>query len=479
MSNKLEVFKESIQNKKIAVLGLGISNRPLIKYLSGIGVSDLTGFDGAKENSSAAVAIKEDLKGYLKEIHLGENYLEKLLDDKYDYIFKTPVIRHDIPELLRAKEQGAIITSEMEVFMQLCPATIVAITGSDGKTTTSTLVYEILKEEGYKTWLGGNIGNPLLKDIEEIKETDMVVLELSSFQLHTMTASPHVAVVTNVLPNHLDVHKSYAEYIDAKSNIFARQNAAAGDFAVLNLDYVVTAEYAKKVPGAFRFFSRKQVLDKGTYINGGYIVYKKYEKDEEIKITKISDILLPGKHNVENYMAASCAVIDYVKPETINKVAKRFKGVEHRLEFVREFEGVKYYNGSIDTSPSRTNAALKTFGEKIILIAGGKDKGISYDEIGSPILDKVKILILIGPTSKNIEEAINNEVLKRKINRETLNSQLEIIRCTSYEEVVDTARSKSQKGDCVLLSPASTSFDMFKNFEERGNTFKKLVNELK
>ena len=475
MNIKLDGFKKSIVNKKVAVVGLGISNRPLIKYLYKIGVRNIVGFDKAKTDSKEAMNIKEELGEYLKQCFLGDNYLLEFSGMKFDYIFKTPVIRYDIPELVKAKEYGAVITSEMEVFMELCPAMLIAVTGSDGKTTTSTLIYKLLKQEGYKSWLGGNIGKPLLENIEQMREKDMVVLELSSFQLHTMSVSPRIAVVTNVSPNHLDVHKSYAEYIEAKSNIFSHQKASAGDVAVLNYDNVVTSEYAKIVPGAYRYFSRKDEPDTGMYIKDNFLTYRKSSEDE-CKVLNVDNILLPGNHNIENYMAAISAVIDYVSVETINKVAKSFAGVEHRLELVKTFKGVRYFNSSIDSSPTRTKAALKTFKDKIILIAGGKDKGISYDEIGAPIIDKVKILILIGPTAKNIEDAVYKEAEKRDIK---VLDQLEIIHCTSYEEVINTAYNKAVRGDNVLLSPASTSFDMFKNFEERGATFKKLVKELK
>jgi len=476
MNQKLNDFKENILDKKIAVLGLGISNRPLIKYLSKIGVKEISGFDRAEKDSVTAREIEEELKGCLTNIYLGKNYFDELNKHKYDYIFKTPVIRYDVPQLMKAKEAGAVITSEMQVFMELCPAQMFAVTGSDGKTTTTTLIYEMLKEEGYKTWLGGNIGRPLLDCIDEVNERDMVVLELSSFQLHTMSISPKVAVVTNISPNHLDVHKSYVEYMEAKSNIFAHQKAAAGDFTVLNAGNAAALDYAKQVPAASRFFNRKECLDAGVYIKDEKIFFRKTADSEDVEIVNIEEILLPGEHNLENYMAAIAAVIDWVKPVNIRRVAKNFGGVEHRLELVRILDNVKYYNSSIDSSPSRTIAALGTFKDKVILIAGGKDKGISYDELGPYIFEKVKILILIGPTGELIVNAVMKEAERRGIS--DLSKYLEIIYCTTYEEVVSIARNQAVSGDCVLLSPASTSFDMFKNFEERGQTFKRLVKEL-
>lgn len=476
MNTKLEAFQTNIKNKKIAVLGLGISNRPLIRYLHSLGVTDITGFDRMDPASDLAKEMKAEIGDAVSTFSLGENYLEPLMNTKFDYVFKTPVVRYDIPALLKAKELGAVITSEMEVFMQLCPATMFAVTGSDGKTTTTTLIYKMLTEAGYTTWLGGNIGRPLLSDIDKIQKEDMVVLELSSFQLHTMTVSPHVAVVTNISPNHLDVHKSYAEYIEAKSNIFAHQKAAEGDYTVLNGENPVTADFAKEVPAGYRFFSRTKPLTVGVWVEDGCIYWRKSETENCVKVLELKDILLPGQHNIENYMAAIGAVIEYVSVEAITKIAKTFGGVEHRLELVRVLDGVRYYNSSIDSSPSRTIAALGTFKEKILLIAGGKDKGIPYDEIGPHILDHVKALFLIGPTAGPIEAAVKKEADKRGIC--DLESYLTIEHCTSYEEIVTKARDKAQEGDCVLLSPASTSFDMFRNFEQRGQTFKRLVNAL-
>lgn len=477
MNAKLKAFQEQMQQKKVAVLGLGISNRPLIRYLHRIGVTDITGFDKMDPASDLAAEMKAEIGDAVSTFSLGEAYLEPLFHTKFDYVFKTPVVRYDIPALLKAKELGAVITSEMEVFMQLCPATMFAVTGSDGKTTTTTLIYKMLTEAGYTTWLGGNIGRPLLSDIDRIEEDHMVVLELSSFQLHTMTVSPHVAVVTNLSPNHLDVHKSYAEYIEAKSNIFAHQKAAAGDYTVLNAQNPPTAEYAKQVPAGYRFFSRTKPLQVGVWAEDDTIYYRKSEETEKVRILDTKDILLPGQHNIENYMAAIGAVVDFVSPAIIEKVAKTFGGVEHRLELVRVLDGVKYYNSSIDSSPSRTIAALGTFQQKILLIAGGKDKGIPYDEIGPHILDRVKKLFLIGPTAAPIAAAVKKEAQRRGI--ENLAAQLEIVRCSSYEEIVAKASQKAKAGDCVLLSPASTSFDMFRNFEQRGQTFKRLVNALK
>lgn len=464
MNSKLEAFKAGIKNKKVAVLGIGISNTPLIRYLSSLGV-DITAFDKTdKEKLGDTVKELEELGVAL---HLGPGYLRNLKG--FDVIFKTPGMRYDLPELLQAKKEGTEITSEMEVFFDLCPAPIVAVTGSDGKTTTTTLIYKMLTEQGYRCWLGGNIGIPLLSKIDEVKETDKVVLELSSFQLHTMKKSPSVAIITNISPNHLDVHKSMEEYVDAKKNIFIHQSEDCK--LILNYDYEITRSFASEAKGEVVFFSRNPDISAGAVLTDGWLVYRR--DGEEIKLVKAEEIVIPGLHNVENYLAACAAVIDLVKPDTIQKIAATFAGVEHRSEFVRELRGVRYYNSSIDSSPSRTIAALSPFPQKVILIAGGKDKGIPYDVMGKALIERVKCLILIGPTSARIEKALQDEM-----ERTGQGGDIEVIHCSTYEEVVAAAYSKAQKGDVVLLSPASTSFDMFKDFEERGNKFKKLVREL-
>ena len=394
------------------------------------------------------------------KFNLGDGYLNKLSGDM---IFKTPGMRYDVPELLKAKENGSIVTSEMEVFFEVCPSHIIAVTGSDGKTTTTTLIHKMMTDAGYKTWLGGNIGNPLLTDTEKMKENDWVILELSSFQLHTMRKSPEIAVITNISPNHLDMHKDYKEYIDAKKNIMLYQNE--GDTLIVNADNQVTADIGKSANGAVKYFSRNGMAD--VYLDGNII------KRGIVEILNIKDIKIPGMHNVENYMAAIAAVSGLVSKDVIVNVAKTFGGVEHRIELVRTLDGVKYYNSSIDSSPNRTINTLRVFPNKVIMIAGGKDKGIPYDEIGPALAEHVKVLILIGATSDKIQEALDAE-----INKTGNGKDIEVIRATSYEDAVNTARSKAHDGDVVLLSPASTSFDMFRNFEERGNLFKKIVNEL-
>ena len=455
--NKLDEFKYNVAGKNITVIGIGISNLPLIKYLVSLG-ANVTACD--RRSAEDLGENYTELEKLGVKFNLGDGYLNNLSGDM---IFKTPGMRYDVPELLKAKENGSIVTSEMEVFFEVCPSHIIAVTGSDGKTTTTTLIHKMMTDAGYKTWLGGNIGNPLLTDTEKMKENDWVILELSSFQLHTMRKSPEIAVITNISPNHLDMHKDYKEYIDAKKNIMLYQNE--GDTLIVNADNQVTADIGKSANGAVKYFSRNGMAD--VYLDGNII------KRGIVEILNIKDIKIPGMHNVENYMAAIAAVSGLVSKDVIVNVAKTFGGVEHRIELVRTLDGVKYYNSSIDSSPNRTINTLRVFPNKVIMIAGGKDKGIPYDEIGPALAEHVKVLILIGATSDKIQEALDAE-----INKTGNGKDIEVIRATSYEDAVNTARSKPHDGDVVLLSPASTSFDMFRNFEERGNLFKKIVNEL-
>lgn len=455
--NKLDEFKYNVAGKNIIVIGIGISNLPLIKYLVSLG-ANVTACD--RRSAEDLGENYTELEKLGVKFNLGDGYLNNLSGDM---IFKTPGMRYDVPELLKAKENGSIVTSEMEVFFEVCPSHIIAVTGSDGKTTTTTLIHKMMTDAGYKTWLGGNIGNPLLTDTEKMKENDWVILELSSFQLHTMRKSPEIAVITNISPNHLDMHKDYKEYIDAKKNIMLYQNE--GDTLIVNADNQVTADIGKSASGAVKYFSRNGMAD--VYLDGNII------KRGIVEILNIKDIKIPGMHNVENYMAAIAAVSGLVSKDVIVNVAKTFGGVEHRIELVRTLDGVKYYNSSIDSSPNRTINTLRVFPNKVIMIAGGKDKGIPYDEIGPALAEHVKVLILIGATSDKIQEALDAE-----INKTGNGKDIEVIRATSYEDAVNTARSKAHDGDVVLLSPASTSFDMFRNFEERGNLFKKIVNEL-
>ena len=459
MKKDFNEFKSFINEKNVAVVGIGVSNIPLIKFLVKLGAK-VTAFDMKSEEALGEVAI--DFKNRGIKLVLGEGYLEKLTG--FDVVFKTPSIRIDSEALLRAKEEGAYITSEMEEFVRYCSGKIFAVTGSDGKTTTTTIISKLLMEEGYKTWVGGNIGTPLFAKIEEIDEKDMVVLELSSFQLMTMKEQIDVAVCTNLAPNHLDMHKDMQEYIDAKKNIFLYQNEK--DVLVVNRENEITYEFEKEAKAEIREFSSKRVLEHGAYYKDG-ILYL-----DGIEVCKKENIVIKGMHNVENYLAAFAATKDNVSVSSMKNVAETFGGVEHRCELVRELDGVKYYNDSIASSPTRTLAGLKAFETRVILIAGGYDKHIPFEPLAYEGYTFIKELILLGSTKEKINEAFE------KLEKETGN-RVNITFVNSLEEAVIVARSLASRGDIITLSPACASFDMFPNFAIRGNVFKEIVNELK
>ena len=463
---KFEEYLSSLRNKTVAVIGIGVSNRPLIELLLSRGVA-VTACD--KKDRATLGALAEELVGKGCRLRLGPDYLKDLTQD---VIFRTPGMRPDLPELHAAVERGSTLTSEMEVFFEVCPCPILAVTGSDGKTTTTTIIAELLRAAGKTVHLGGNIGHPLLSETGGMKAEDAAVLELSSFQLMTMTRSPHIAVVTNLAPNHLDVHKDYAEYISAKENIFTHQSAS--DIAVFNADNEVTRSFVGRQGGALRTFSRRETVERGAYLapddaGEGQAIWMSNENGRR-QVLPLAEIKLPGIHNVENYMAAIAAVDRLVPDKIIRDFAKNFGGVEHRIELVRELDGVRYYNDSIASSPSRTIAGLNSFPEKVILIAGGKDKGISYDSLGPVVNERVKHLILCGATAG---------VIRSSVEQAKNYSGLEIVEVEDYHQAVSLARSRSEAGDVVILSPASTSFDRFDNFMERGRIFKEIVNSLK
>ena len=450
MASAFESYFTSLNNKKIAVLGLGVSNRPLVRLLLEFGC-EVVGCDRTpREKLDQDVLELEQLGCSLR---LGDAYLD---DVDADIIFRTPGMHPGNPAIEKLRSQGAEITSEMEAFFEVCPCTILAVTGSDGKTTTTTLISEMLKAEGKTVWLGGNIGTPLLNLVPKMGESDYAVVELSSFQLMDMRHSPHIAVITNLSPNHLDVHKDMDEYVEAKKNIYCFQSGQA--ILVINADNDLTKLCAG--PGKTYSFSR---LGKGNVcIENGVICRN------GTPVLATADILLPGVHNIENYMAAIAAVDGLVSDENVRKVATTFGGVEHRIELVRIKDGVRYYNDSIASSPSRTIAGLRSFKEKVILIAGGYDKQIPYDVRGPEICQHVKLLVLGGATGPKIRQAVEN------CNGE----KPEILDCGDLTSAVRAAVDAAKDGDVVLLSPASAAFDQFKNFMVRGAFFKKMSMEL-
>ena len=459
MKKDFREFKDFIKGKKVGVVGIGVSNIPLINFLVELDAK-VTAFDMKSEEKLGAIA--EDFKNKGVELSLGENYLDNLTG--FDVVFKTPSMRIDCDALVRVKREGAYITSEMEEFVRYCSGKIYGVTGSDGKTTTTTIISKLLSEEGYKTWVGGNIGTPLFAQIEEIKKEDMVVLELSSFQLMTMDLPIDVAICTNLAPNHLDMHKDMQEYIDAKKNVFLYGEESG--VLVVNRENDITYSFEKEAKGEVREFSSKRVLQKGAYYKDGIL----YLEGKEV--VRRSDILLKGMHNVENYLAAFIATKDDVSIETMKKVCETFGGVEHRCEIVRELNGVKYYNDSIASSPTRTLAGLKAFDEKVILIAGGYDKHIPFEPLAEEGYPFIKKMILLGATKEKIKAAFNKL-------KEDKGIDVEIIEVNTFEDAVNKAKEIAVDGDIVTLSPACASFDMFSNFMERGNKFKELVNALK
>ena len=453
MSDRFTQYFHSLKDKKIAVLGLGVSNRPLVRLLLDFGCQ-VTGCDKTPREKLDGEVLELEKAGCT--LHVGENYLDGV---EADVVFRTPGMHPANPAIQALVSRGAQITSEMEVFFEVCPCTILAVTGSDGKTTTTTLVSEMLKAEGKTVWLGGNIGTPLLPLVRQMKPSDFAVVELSSFQLIDMKRSPARAVITNLAPNHLDIHKDMAEYVHAKTNIFRYQDESG--ILILNADNPITAAFRGN--GKTLFFSRQKEADV-CLVDG--VICRHGEK-----VLKASEILIPGVHNVENYMAAIAMVDGLVSDETIRQVARTFGGVEHRIELVRVKDGVRFYNDSIASSPSRTIAGLRSFPEKVILIAGGYDKHIPYDVLGPEICAHVKKLFLGGATGEKIRQAVISCP-------EYDPKALEITDCGSFEPAVRAAAAAAKAGDVVLMSPASAAFDQFKNFMVRGDFYKKLVKEL-
>ena len=463
-NEKLNEFNDYIRYRKVAIIGLGVSNLPLLDYLyekkANVTIFDERDYDQIpKENI-------EKITNYGFMMHFGKDCLQYLKN--FNVIFRSPSCLPTKPELVEEANRGALVTTEIELLMQMCPAKVIGVTGSDGKTTTTSLINHILQKAGYKTFLGGNIGTPLFTKLPEMTPEDMVVLELSSFQLMGMEVSPQISVITNITPNHLNIHKDYQEYIDAKKNIFKYQDE--NGILVLNYDNEITRECAKEANGKVIFFSSQTKLD------NGYIVDEDVIKECDDKVRKhilnTDDVILRGNHNYQNIATAIAATASLVDIETAVKAIKEFKPVEHRIEFVEEIDGAKWYNDSASSSPSRTLSGLNAFKENIVLIAGGYDKNLDYTPLAKPIIDKVKTLILIGQTAGKIYDSVKEELEKE-------NKSLDIYMCETLEETISIAKKNAKSGDVVLFSPASASFDMFKNFADRGNQFKNLVKTLK
>ncbi len=463
MNDKLNSFYKSLHNKKASFIGLGRSHRELLPMFASKGAI-VTLRDKRTREQIGEEADKLEALGI--KLTLGENYLENLCEE--DIILRTPGMNYFTPALQQARKSGAFVTSEMELFFDLCPCKIYAVTGSDGKTTTTTVISEFLKAQGFSVFLGGNIGFPLLPRIEQIGPDDRAVVELSSFQLISMRKSPDVAVITNVAPNHLDVHKDMQEYIDAKRNIYLHQGGISR--TVINADNEITASFLPEIRGEAMQFSRRITPALGCYLaEDGTLTMN--DRHSVTPVLHMDEIRIPGIHNVENYLAAISAVWGEVSKENIVSVAKNFGGVEHRIEFVRELDGVTWYNDSIASSPTRTIAGLNSFKQKLILIAGGYDKKIPFEPLAPKIIEKVKVLILMGVTAPKIEAAVTACEGYDP-------DKLTILHVSSMQEAVQKAREVAEKGDIVSLSPACASFDLYPDFEARGRHFKELVNAL-
>ncbi len=458
----LNEYVNSIKDKRIAVIGVGISNTPLINLLLSCGCN-VTVCD---KRSLAEMGLEGlELINRGAKLKLGVDYLEGL---DHDIIFRTPGLMPFDPHLEAAKSKGSVITSEMEVFFSLCPCKTIAVTGSDGKTTTTTIISELLKAAGYRVHLGGNIGHPLLCEIPDTVAEDIAVLELSSFQLHSMYCKPNVAVVTNISPNHLDKHKNYQDYIDAKKAEFEHQNE--NDKLILNYDDAHSAYYTRFAHAPVSYFSDKAEVDRGVICKDGIIFRVDGEQRQEIM--RADEIKLPGEHNLLNYLAAFAAVEGLVSNEVCRQVAMSFAGVEHRLEQVRILNGVTYINDSIGTSPTRTSAGLHALKVKPIVIAGGYDKHIPFDGLGDELCKFAKSVFLTGATAESIHTAIVNSPFYAE-------SGLSVRIIDDFKEAVLAASASAEPGDIVLLSPACAAFDRFKNFSERGKYFKEIIMELK
>ena len=456
MNERLKQYQNEIKGKKIALLGMGISNKAAVDFLLSAGAV----LSARDQNPAPSAEITEFLTSRGVKMIYGKDYLSDITED---IVFKSPGIRCDIPELAQAAKNGVKITSEMEVFLALCPCKIFAVTGSDGKTTTTTLISEMLKRKakkiGSRVYLGGNIGTPLLPFLAEMHASDFAVLELSSFQLHTMQASPVSAVVTNVTPNHLNWHTSMEEYVESKKNIYALQDSSCR--LVLNANNEITASMAKEAKAEVTLFSsaEKPIAAHACHFENGVIFY------DGKPVMERKDIKLVGMHNVENYMAAISAVWGYADTEDMLDVARNFGGVAHRIELVTEKNGVKYYNSSIDTSPTRTLAALSSFEEKLIVIVGGYDKHIPIEPLIAPLAQKAKFTVATGDTGLEVLQKLTASGYPKK----------QTAYIGDFDEAVRFAMKTATERDTVLLSPAAASFDCFSNFEARGNRFRAIV----
>lgn len=443
----LQNFLNSYKNKKIAFIGVGVSHTQAILKFAQLGAKVQ-----ALDKKPITPDLAQEFTKLRVELKTGTDYLKDLDADIY---FRTPGLPFKSEIIQRIRAANKIVTSELELFFKLCPCRIIGITGSDGKTTTTTIIYKILKQAGKTVHLGGNIGKPLLPYVDDMNKEDIVVVELSSFQLESMRESPDIAVITNLTPNHLNVHKNMQNYVAAKENIIMHQDAFSK--VVLNQKDEYTHYFSQIARGRITTFGLNQAM---AHVKEGVLYNSKNQA-----IVPVNEIRLRGAHNIENYLAAIAATEDFVEPEDAATVAKEFNGVEHRIEFCEEINGVKFFNDSIATTPHRTITGLSVFKEPIVLIAGGSDKGLPFDELGDELAKRIKCAVLMGATANSIKHAITKS---KNFNKNK--TKIELV--TTMKDAVEIATKNAKEGDVVLLSPACASFDMFNNFEERGKAFK-------
>ncbi len=474
MKTNLKALINFLEGKRIAVIGAGISNRPLIKWLYRFN-RDITVFDRMSAHDARLKEVQDSLS--LQDIsliwHTGESYLDKLTG--FDLIFRTPKMKLDLPELIRERQAGAVITSEIALFAELCPAPLYAVTGSDGKTTTTSLISRMLEAGGHRVFTGGNIGTPLLDQIEDIKAGDRVVLELSSFQLMDMLPVIQRAVITNIIPNHLDFHTDFEEYIEAKKNIFRAQGIL--DRLVLNARDPVSSSFRNEAKGELAWFNQKEAAKGVTAWREEGRLWLKVPGQQANAMVLEEEVILPGVFNLENILAAAAATAGDIPLEAVRQTARTFKGVEHRIELIRELDGVRWFNSSVDSSPDRTKKTLEAFRDRretLVLITGGQDKKSDYTGLGRSIAETTDRIILCGQNADLILQAIRDECGAANLPFE----DLRILQADDYEEAIRLARSLARPGDAVLLSPAGTSYDRFRDFDERGRHFKDLVRRL-
>ena len=457
---KFEEYLDSLRNKSVAVIGIGVSNRPLIRLLLERGIP-VTACD--KKSREALGPLGDELEQHGCRLQLGEDYLKDLTED---VIFRTPGLRPDVPELAAAVARGSALTSEMEVFFQVCPCEMIAVTGSDGKTTTTTLTAFLLEKEGRKVVAGGNIGLPLISQCPKMSANDIVVAEMSSFQLESVDSfCPKVAVVMNLTPDHLDRHKTMEAYAAAKGNIF--KNQGPEEYLLLNKDDAIVAAMAAGAKSHVYYFSQQEILDEGIWLEDGNLVYRLDKNGAPQVLIPAAEIGIVGSHNWQNAMAASlAALLMGQQPEIIAERLRAFKGVAHRMEPVATIDGVLYVNDSKGTNPDSTEKALGSYGERpIVLIAGGRNKGSDMAVLVPLMRAHCRGVVLVGEATGDFIDAFERT------------GYTDYVCADSFEDAVDKAREMAQSGDVVLLSPACASWDMFDNFEQRGDLFKELVKD--